>query len=273
MKIYALVGSSGTGKSYKASNLANERGILYIIDDGLLIKGSKVVAGSSAKREATMIAAVRRALFMHDEHSARVRKAIDELEPESILILGTSDSMVKRILDNLKLPDVDEIIRIEDITTKEDIDIARKVRKEQGKHVIPVPTFEIRKDFSGYFLHPLRIFRRSEKGRRIEALEKTVMRPTFSYMGNFFIADLAIESIAIYNANLVEGVYRVTESTVLSNDEGVIINIEITVLYGYEIHRIMEEIQQNILIDIIDLTGMNVLRVNVITKGIIFKRQ
>ncbi|HZJ82982.1 MAG TPA: Asp23/Gls24 family envelope stress response protein [Clostridia bacterium] len=269
MKIYALVGSSGTGKSYKASNLANSRGIQYIIDDGLLIKGSKVMAGMSAKREATMIAAVRRALFMHKEHASKVSKTIEELEPESILVLGTSDNMIKRILNNLNLSAAAEIIRIEDIASKEDIARARSIRKEQGKHVIPVPTFEIRKDFSGYFLHPLRIFRRTEKGRRIETLEKTVMRPTFSYMGNFFIADLAIESIATYNANLVEGVYKVAKTTMLSHDEGVVIDIEITVIYGYKIHLIMEEIQENILLDIIDLTGINVLQVNVITKGIV----
>ena len=38
IKTYAFVGPSGTGKSYRAQMVANERGISYIIDDGLLIK-------------------------------------------------------------------------------------------------------------------------------------------------------------------------------------------------------------------------------------------
>ncbi|NLI60384.1 MAG: Asp23/Gls24 family envelope stress response protein [Clostridiales bacterium] len=273
MKIYGLVGASGTGKSYKASNLANERGISYIIDDGLLIKGSKVIAGTSAKKEATMIAAVRRALFMAEEHASSVRESIIKAKPDSILILGTSVNMVRRIVDNLQLPRIDEIIRIEDIATDEDIETARVTRREEGKHVIPVPTLEIRKDFSGYFLHPLRILRFTEKGRKIEALEKTVMRPTYSYMGKFYIADLALESIAIHNAYRSHGVYKVNKATSISHVGGVVINIEIVVSYGYRIHDIMEEIQINVSNDIVDLTGINVLQVNVLTKNIVVGKQ
>lgn len=272
MKIYGLVGSSGTGKSYRASNLANERGILFIIDDGLLITGSQVIAGTSAKREATMIAAVRRALFMDGEHASNVKGAIEEVRPDAILILGTSVNMIRRIIDNLQLPAVEEIIRIEDIATKEEIQTARTIRSEEGKHVIPVPTLEIRKDFSGYFLHPLRILRFTEKGRKIESLEKTVMRPTFSYMGKFFIADLALESIAIHNAYKVEGVSRVTKASSVSHVGGVVINIEITVIYGYKIHEIMEEIQINIADDIVNLTGLNVLQVNVLNRNIVMSK-
>lgn len=269
MRVYGLVGPSGTGKSYKASNLANELNIPYIIDDGLFIKGSKVIAGASAKKEATMIAAVRRALFMDKEHAYKVMEAIDRSKPNAILILGTSVNMVKRIIENLYLPTMDEIIRIEDIATEEEIDVARTIRREQGKHVIPVPTFEIRKDFSGYLLHPLRILRFTEKGRKIETTEKTVMRPTFSYMGKFFIADLALESIAGYNAYKVEGVNKVTKVSSASHAGGVVIDIEISVYYGYPIHRIMEDIQRYIYDDIVNLTGINVLQVNVFTRSVI----
>ena len=51
MKTYGLVGASGTGKSYRAVSLAKERGIPCIIDDGLLIRDAKILAGTSAKRE------------------------------------------------------------------------------------------------------------------------------------------------------------------------------------------------------------------------------
>ena len=45
IKVYAFVGPSGTGKSYRAQMVANENGIKYIIDDGLLIKDNEVIAG------------------------------------------------------------------------------------------------------------------------------------------------------------------------------------------------------------------------------------
>ena len=37
IKVYAFVGPSGTGKSYRAQLVASENEINYIIDDGLLI--------------------------------------------------------------------------------------------------------------------------------------------------------------------------------------------------------------------------------------------
>ena len=53
IKVYAFVGPSGTGKSYRAQMVANEKGINYIIDDGLLISGNEVLAGISAKKAPT----------------------------------------------------------------------------------------------------------------------------------------------------------------------------------------------------------------------------
>ncbi|NLZ90789.1 MAG: hypothetical protein GX918_02585, partial [Clostridiales bacterium] len=94
MQVVSLVGSSGTGKSYRALIVAKENDIDYLIDDGLLIKGNKIVAGTSAKKENTKIAAVRRALFMEPAHREEVVKAIKALDPDRMLILGTSDEMV-----------------------------------------------------------------------------------------------------------------------------------------------------------------------------------
>ena len=62
MKIYTLVGKSGTGKSYQAMNLCKELNIEGIIDDGLFIYKNRIVAGISAKRQATTIGAIKTAL-------------------------------------------------------------------------------------------------------------------------------------------------------------------------------------------------------------------
>ena len=59
IKVYAFVGPSGTGKSYRAQMVAAERNIKYIIDDGLLINDTKVVAGESAKKAPTKIETIR----------------------------------------------------------------------------------------------------------------------------------------------------------------------------------------------------------------------
>ena len=43
IKVFALVGRSGTGKSHHSKLLAQKYHIDLIIDDGLLIKGDKIV--------------------------------------------------------------------------------------------------------------------------------------------------------------------------------------------------------------------------------------
>lgn len=269
MKIYGLVGSSGTGKSFKAGGLANEKEISCLIDDGLLIKGARILAGVSAKKESTKLSAIRRALFMDPDHAAQVKEAIRELNPDSILILGTSVHMIDRIAMRLELPPVDEYIRIEDISSSREIQLAQRQRKEEGKHIIPVPTFEVRKDFSGFFIDPIRIFRILGKGRQVETLEKTVVRPTYSYFGKFFIADSAIEAIAAFCAQSLPEVSKILRCEISSRVDGISIDIEIAVIYGCKIHKVMEQIQEKVQEEVGYMTGLNILSVNVTAKRLV----
>jgi ABC-type dipeptide/oligopeptide/nickel transport system ATPase component len=48
IKVYALTGESGTGKSFRAILVAQKYGVELIIDDGLLIKDNHILAGLSA---------------------------------------------------------------------------------------------------------------------------------------------------------------------------------------------------------------------------------
>ena len=66
-RVYAFVGPSGTGKSYRAQMVANENNIHYIIDDGLLINENDVVAGNSAKKAPTKVETVKKAIFIDEK--------------------------------------------------------------------------------------------------------------------------------------------------------------------------------------------------------------
>src|SRR5699024_5589660 len=123
----------------------------------------------------------KRALFYSREHALDAQRAIQKYHPKSILILGTSDGMVEKIQKVLNLPSIQKKIDIEDISSQTEIQMARKERQDKGKHVIPVPAMEVKKYFSGYFLDPLKIFRRNPHSEREELQEKTVVRPTYSY--------------------------------------------------------------------------------------------
>ena len=115
MKVYTLTGKSGTGKSFQALNLCKEYNIEAIIDDGLFIYQNKVMAGTSAKREKTKVGAIKAAMFIRAEQRDEVKKSIESVKPESILIIGTSDGMAEEICEQLGLPEIYKVIHIEDI--------------------------------------------------------------------------------------------------------------------------------------------------------------
>lgn len=269
MRICALIGPSGTGKSYKAMNIAGQKNIDYIIDDGLLIQSNRIIAGSSAKKEPTKIAAIRRAIFMEAQHAQEVKAAIDRYKPGGILILGTSDEMVDRIVKNLNLPPIQERIYIDDVSSPMEIEVAKRIRAQEGKHIIPVPTFEVKKDFSGYFIDSIKslIFR----DRRPRLTEKTIVRPTYSYRGKYTISDKAIADIVSYNCINTGGIGKVVATTVDINSDGVVINVDVAVEYGLCIPPILREAQQRISREVEYLTGLNVLQVNVLARSIVIK--
>ena len=49
-RVYAFVGPSGTGKSYRAQMVASANDIHHIIDDGILINENEVLAGTSTNQ-------------------------------------------------------------------------------------------------------------------------------------------------------------------------------------------------------------------------------
>ena len=271
MKTYAFVGPSGTGKSYRAQMVANERGINFIIDDGLLISGNEVLAGISAKKAPTKIETVRNALFQNDERKKEIQNVIKKKKPESILILGTSDEMVKRIAENLGFEPISETIYITDVATEEEMATARNMRVTQGKHVIPVPTFAIKKDFSGYLLDPLQIFKSTGKGKEPYISEKSIIRPTFSYLGNFKISDTVFKQIVDYVSIKTEGINKIYRTIIKKHegfDDGIYIYLEVIIEFGYNINDTMQILKRNIIKEIEKLTAMNVLSMEIIVKGV-----
>ena len=244
IKVYAFIGPSGTGKSYRAQMVANEYNINYIIDDGILIKENDIIAGSSAKKAPTKIETVKKAIFINEQERNDKKKAIKKYKPDAILILGTSDGMIDKITDNLGLPRPMKRIYINEVATEEEMKTAKMIRTTQGKHVIPVPTFEIKKDFSGYILDPLQIFKFKGKGNDPYISEKSIIRPTFSYLGNFTISDTVFRQIAEYLAKKTGGVYKLSRARVESYPEGPDIYLEVVVNYGYNILTVLREFKE-----------------------------
>lgn len=268
MKVYALVGKSGTGKSYQAMNLCREKGIESIIDDGLYIYKAEALGGRSAKREPTKVGAIKTALFSKDDHRDEVVQFIDETGPESILLLGTSDGMVHKIQKRLGLPEIQETIYIEEITTEGERNIAKKQRTIHGKHVVPAPTFQLKRQFSGYFMDPLRIFRGWGFGK--DSLpERSVVRPTYSYLGDFIISDKVIRDIVEYTAQGTPGVaeaFRILEE---NRAEEVRIVILATFSAKYNAIEVGQNLQKKVAGMLEQMTALNVEQIDVEVRGLV----
>jgi ABC-type glutathione transport system ATPase component len=101
MKVYTLTGKSGTGKSFQAMNLCREYDIESIIDDGIFIYRDRVMAGTSAKREKTKVGAIKAAMLIREEQREEVKRSIESVKPESILVIATSDKMAEEICEQL----------------------------------------------------------------------------------------------------------------------------------------------------------------------------
>ncbi|MDL2280956.1 Asp23/Gls24 family envelope stress response protein [Selenomonadales bacterium OttesenSCG-928-I06] len=278
MEVFALVGKSGTGKSHRALIVAHENNVDAIIDDGLLIKDNKIIAGSSSKREKSKLQAVRRAIFTDPKHAKEVSDAIIRINPKRLLILGTSENMIGKILLALNLPEsnkIDRIIRITDIASEKEIDKAREARIKEGKHIIPVPTIEIKPHFSGYLIDPLQIFsRKSRYNSPGKVAEKSIIRPTFSYYGKLIISDAAISAIVKQVACEDKSITKVNQVNVKglkTINKELDIALEVTIRYGSDVVNIAKNAQKRVKNMVEIMTGIPVNEVNVIIKRISFE--
>jgi len=273
-EVYALVGGSGTGKSYQAVFVAHEYEIDVILDDGLLIRGGKILAGRSAKAESTRVSAIKRAIYAERSHAEAVRAALAELHPSRILVLGTSLSMIGRIIVSLGLPAPRRVIRIEEVSTAREILRARRIRREQGKHVIPAPTLEVRKTFSGYLVDPLRFFLRPKDGRHYDLLiEKSVVRPTWSSLGRFYINDMVVIGIAMQAAREVAGVARALKARVHSQPEGTAVELEVALLHRYRVPDVCRNVQLHVREVLEFTTALCVQAVDVVARTVVIPNE
>jgi len=266
--VVAFVGPSGTGKSTRAIAVARANDIHYLIDDGLLINGSRIVAGTSAKKAPTKIESVRQALYVDPTRSAVMRRALVESHPAALMILGTSDSMLEKICTNLWLNQPSMLIRIEDVATEEERRIARNTRMTEGMHTIPVPSMEVKHEFSGYFTDPLsRLRQRFDRERGVTPFvndtERTMVRPTFSSLGSYSIADEALLDLIKIVLKDIPGYGEVVSFKSEKRTYGVVISLELALLYGYDAQKVLLDIQQSVGSAIEEYTSITTVAVDV----------
>ena len=215
MKVYGLIGKSGTGKSFQAVNLCKRLKIESIIDDGLFICRNKVVAGISAKRQPTKVGAVKSALFYKEEHMTEVKEAIQRV-----------------------------------------------------KHVIPAPTFQLKRQFSGYFMTPVKMLFK-ELGPWRDYAEKSVVRPTYSYLGEYKISEKVLSDIVECVKRESEAVCEVSKVGIFPVQEGVEIYILLSMKLHEDLPKCARLFQKSVADKIEEMTAFNVNRLELDIKEVV----
>ena len=274
--VYALVGESGTGKSYRAQLLAQEYKIKLIIDDGLLIEGDRILAGKSAKLAQTILGSLRIALFDNKEHRDELAKVLQKNKNKKVLILGTSVKMVNKIAIRLQIPQPEKIIYIQDIARIEDIEAAKRSRMIEGKHVIPVSSFEVKKNYPQIFHDRITLMlKRKSKNRaeQVNPIEKSLVRPLYTKIEAVQISDEALKEFAsksIYEFN----------SEIIVNHIGIIhaeetksyvLEVAIDIPFDAQVSNRIESVKKFVIERIEKYAAVSIANINVVIDKIIVK--
>lgn len=265
IKVFALVGKSGTGKSFRAKLIAQKYDIDLIIDDGLLIRDDKIIAGRSAKKEKAFLGAIRTALFDDSEHREEVREALKREQFRRVLILGTSERMVAKITETLGLPSVSKSLHIEDVASRDEIERAISSRQVEGSHVIPVPPLEVTKSYSHLVYDSFRLFLQKRFGikRPAQVVEKTVVRPRWSKRGRVTISEAALTQLVLHCADEFDHSLYIKRVVTKESVNGYVLDLSLHVPYGMQLAGNMHDFQQYVIESLERYTGIMIEQVNV----------
>lgn len=261
IRVFALVGHSGTGKSFRARLIMEKHDIHLMVDDGLLIRDQRILAGKSAKREANRFKAIKRAIFEDTEHAEEVIDALDQENFQSILLLGTSDKMVSRIAERLSLPKPDQTIYIEDIATTEEISAARKSRKVEGKHVIPVPVIEVKKEAGHHILESIQFFLKSHpllfwKSRK---LEKTIVQPQYGQRrGHLSISETALTQMIMHAVNEYDETLQINKIIIEPCGQVYDVEVRCRVPFGKQLPATLSGLQEFVVTRVERYSGIQI---------------
>ena len=261
IEVLAFVGAAGTGKSQRASQVARNNGVDFVIDDGLVVSRGQIMAGKSAKSEKNLVRAIRRALFEYTPHRLEVATFLMGHAPCKVMIIATSISMMEKIVLKLGLNSPERIIDITEVASHEEIHNALKERREKKQHVVPVSRTQIQRNFAGKLVSQLKDLFKS-KDRQDDS--RTVVKPPFSFDGRVTIEEEAI--LAMIRRLIVMGdhIRQVRELNLVPDGDLLNVNLTVDVKLGDQSALyIAKMLQKKLSVGLSFFTGIEVKKVNI----------
>ncbi|QQE80646.1 isopentenyl transferase family protein [Alicyclobacillus sp. SO9] len=240
MKIFALVGASGTGKSYVAEEVAKKTGSGLIIDDGVLISHGQMIAGYSGKLEKHAIKAVRRAIFMNKDHRADVMTALSHYQGnDNLLVLGTSRKMILTICSNLELTEDINWLAIEDFVSSEELALASRLRM-YGMHAMPIAASQVQQSKHYWLLKQIqyRLEKLSPQGTTGEERRRLIVNPVFSG-GGIYVHPRAIKDLVTCVVSEEQHPFRLRQTKV-EFEPSLTVKVNAAIELGTNIQRAAE---------------------------------
>ncbi|MFA6508137.1 MAG: hypothetical protein WCT14_18685, partial [Treponemataceae bacterium] len=166
------------------------------------------------------------------------------------------------------LPQPSRIIKIEEIATQEEIEKALQSRKVEGKHVIPVPSFEVKRNYPTIFHDAIKVFLKRGTPVPISGApriyEKAVVRPEYSKRVPVTISEEALSQMVIHGVDEFNKDFAIKKVVVKAADAGYRVVITIDVPYGTELSGNIQELQKYLINSIERYTGIMIEEVNII---------
>ena len=267
IKVYALIGQSGSGKSFRSRSVIEKHNIDLLIDDGLIIKDDKILSGRTAKNADNILDAVGTAIFEDKQHRNEARVTLEKHPFSRVLVLGTSEKMIRRICGELLLPAPAKIIRIEDIASQQEIDTARAHRNHHGSHVVPVPAFELQRSFPDMLVSSLKVLFQKGYGffRKNYIYQKSIVRPVYSGKGVIKLSEGALLQLVSQSVQGCDS--RITVSRVRFYPQDAEYAIEVYVIVPSKkinLTKILPRLQDSLITEIQNFSGILVRKLDVI---------
>ncbi|GAH82577.1 unnamed protein product, partial [marine sediment metagenome] len=146
-------------------------------------------------------------------------------------------------------------------------------RNSEGKHIIPVPALEVKRNNPQIFFDTVRIFfkKRFQTVKKGKIFEKTVVRPEYSKRGKLSISETALTQMVLHCVQEFDASLKVEKVIVLrdSSDYGleVILNVPFENQVAGHLYQLQEYIGKNIE----QFTGLIIKEVN-LTIGKVTKK-